>query len=315
MRSISKKRKLVEEEKHEHVIKRGRLGRLHFENLPWLGKIFKLFLRISFIISKGRRNAANIRVENVEIAFDDLPSSFDNMRILLITDLHIGGMDRMVERIKGVAGQLDYDFCILGGDYSFGRGAADSIAGLRMAQLARWLCDKSRVFGILGNHDKYWMGEALQKCGVEMLVNENICIEKKDGKIHLAGLDDCHYFSADDLELADSGILDGEFKIMISHSPEPFRQVAKAGYSLQLSGHTHAGQVCLPCGIVVVRAATVPRTLLKGKWRYKELVGYTSRGVGTSGIAVRYFCPPEITIFTLKRGTLTPCTILRKLKK
>ena len=296
MRGISKKRKLVEEEGHRHTVKRGFRGKLHFENLPWLLKIFKFFLRVSFMQRAGERNAAEIKLESIEVGFDNLPSGFDNTRILLITDLHIDGMETLAERIVSVASQIDYDFCILGGDYSFSRGPAYS----RMREVAGRLVEKSRVFGVLGNYDRYSMAEALNECGVEMLVNESVCLEKGGDKIYLAGLDDCHYYGTDDIGLADSGISDGAFKIMVCHSPERYRQAAKAGYSLHLAGHTHGGQVCLPFGVIVVTGATVPRRLLKGKWSHQTMTGYTSRGVGASGVVVRYFCPPEITIITLR---------------
>ncbi len=89
---------------------------------------------------------------------------------------------------------------------------------------------------------------------------------------------------------------------MVCHSPERYLEAADSGYSLYLSGHTHGGQVCLPGGVALVTSATVPRRLVKGRWKYREMRGYTSRGVGTSGIAVRYFCPPEMTVVTLRHG-------------
>ncbi len=94
---------------------------------------------------------------------------------------------------------------------------------------------------------------------------------------------------------------DGAFGIMISHSAEGYKAAAAAGYSLYLAGHSHGGQVCLPGGVEVVTAATVPRHFLTGSWEYDGMAGYTSRGVGASGVAVRFFCRPEITVITLVR--------------
>lgn len=302
MRAMRKKRKLVENEGHVHAVDRGGRGKLHFENLPGVMRIFTFLLRVSLNKRRGEKNADNIKLEEVEIFFDDLPIGFDNTRILLITDLHIDGMDMLAERIVRIAGELDYDFCILGGDYSFEQGEKHGLAYSRMRQIAGRLVEKSRVFGVLGNHDRYRMAEVLDECGVEMLVNESVCLEKEGDKIYLAGMDDCHYYGADDIGLADSEIPDGAFKIMVCHSPEQYKQVAKAGYSLHLAGHTHGGQVCLPYGVAVVTGATVPRKFLKGKWRYRGMAGYTSRGVGTSVVRVRYFCQPEITVITLRSG-------------
>jgi len=303
MRPINKRRKLVEQEGHRHAVRRGLRGWLHFENMLWLEKVFEFILTVSFTKLKGERNAFDIKIERVKIIFANLPRAFNNTRILLITDLHIDGIEKLGERIIGIANKLDYDFCILGGDYSFQSNQDSSLAYSRTRELARQLGEKTRVFGVLGNHDKYSMAEVLEQCGVEMLLNESVCLEKNGDKIYLTGLDDCHYYGADDISLADSGIRDGAFKIMVCHSPERYREIAKAGYSLHLAGHTHGGQVCLPGGQALVTYATVPRRLVKGKWMYRGMTGYTSRGVGTAVVSVRYCCPPEMTIITLSNGS------------
>ena len=298
---MSERRRLVEREGRRHAVRRGRRGALHFENMPRLHKLLEFILRASLTRTRGVRNALDVRAEEVRIVLSNLPAGFDNMRILLVTDLHIDGMDWLAEKIISVAEGIDYDFCILGGDYSFGRALEGSLAYSRMREVATRLRACSRVFAVLGNHDRYSIGELLQECGAEVLVNESTCLEKGGDKMYLTGLDDCHYFGADDIELADEGIEAGAFKIMVCHSPEGYGQAAEAGYSLYLAGHTHGGQICLPGGIVVVHGATVPRRLLKGKWQYNGMCGYTSRGAGASGVAVRYFCPPEMTVITLTR--------------
>lgn len=302
MQSISTKRKLVETEGHRHSVRRGLRWKLHFENIPLLAWFFDLLLRVSFTKNRGMQNAVDVKLNEVDFVLGNLPAGFDNTRILLVTDLHIDGMDALAEKIITILGNINYDFCILGGDYSFGYSDDDGLAWERMKTIVEFLGRKSRVFGVLGNHDRYRIGQLLNECGVEILANESICLEKGNDKIFITGLDDCHYYGADDLELADKGILQGAFKIMVCHSPELYSEVANAEYSLYLSGHTHGGQVCLPGGVAIVTNATVPRRLLKGKWTYHGMSGYTSRGVGASGIPVRYFCPPEMTVVTLKCG-------------
>jgi len=302
MRGISEQRRLVEQEGRRHAVRRGLRGTLHFENMPRLHKTLDFLMRVTFTRAKGARNALDIRAEEVQVVSGNLPGGFDNTRILLITDLHIDGLDLLAEKVISIAGDVDYDFCILGGDYSFGTAREGSPAYSMMRDVATKLRARSRVFGVLGNHDRYSVAQLLDECGVEMLMNESVCLEKDGDKIYLAGVDDCHYYGADDIALAGSEVEDGAFKILLCHSPERYGQAAKAGYSLYLSGHTHGGQICLPGGFVVVHGATVPRRLLKGRWRHNSMAGYTSRGAGASGVAVRYFCPPEITIITLTKG-------------
>lgn len=302
MRPISEKRQRVETERHEHAVRRGQRGWLHFENMPWLEKAFKFLVRLLHMRSRGFKNILDIRVNRVEFEFESLPAGFDGIRILLITDFHIDEFETLGEKILNLAAGVEYDLCILGGDYNFGYRQESGLAYLRMKELAEELVRHSRVLGVLGNHDKYRMGVMLAEWGVEMLVNDNVCLERNGDSIYIVGLDDCHYYGADDIESAGRGVADGAFKIMVSHSPEMYDQASRAGYSLFLAGHTHGGQVCLPGGRAVVTCATVPRRIIKGKWRYGKMAGYTSRGVGASGVAVRFFCPPEMTVITLRKA-------------
>jgi len=302
MRPISEKRQRVERERREHKVRRGRWGRFHFENMPWLQDVIKGVLRTVGLKRRGERNAEALALESADFQFDDLPAAFDGLRILFVSDTHIDEFPTLGESIRRLAESVPYDLCILGGDYNFAYRQESGIAYLRMKALAESLVRRSPVYGVLGNHDKYAMGRMLEECGVRVLVNEHVCLEREGGRLCLVGLDDCHYYEAADIELAEEGMAEGAFKVMICHSPEMYQYAARAGYSLYLAGHTHGGQVCLPGGVALVTCATVPRKILRGKWQYNGLVGYTSRGSGASGVNVRFFCPPEITLITLHRS-------------
>jgi predicted MPP superfamily phosphohydrolase len=90
---------------------------------------------------------------------------------------------------------------------------------------------------------------------------------------------------------------------MVTHSPQNYGQIADAGYSLLLAGHTHGGQICLPGGFAPASFSFLPMPykMMKGLWSRRQMTGYTTRGVGVSGIFVRFFCPGEITVITLKQ--------------
>ena len=94
--------------------------------------------------------------------------------------------------------------------------------------------------------------------------------------------------------------------ILLSHTPETYRQAADAGFNVMLCGHTHGGQICLPGGIPVLTLADSPRALARGPWRYREMVGYTSAGTGTSIVDVRLNCPPEVTLHRLRAQSVAP---------
>jgi len=291
MRVISQKRLFIEKQDVHGVMKN-----------PWYRGIFGVFLRAGFTISTLFSNTIDIRAENVEFVFSNLPKEFDNVSVLFITDLHLDGVGTLADRVVNIVSEIDYDYCIMGGDYSDSRDQDYSHAYSQIKQIAEMLREKSRVFGILGNYDRYSIAKVLDGCGVEMLMNEGICLERNGDKIYLAGIDDSSHYKADDIALADSNAWDGAFKITVCHSPSKYKEAAKAGYSLYLTGDTHGGQICLPGGFVLFPGPTAKRKMVKGKWNYKSMIGYTSRGVGTSRINVRYFCLPEITVITLRYG-------------
>ena len=302
MREISERRRLVEVEGRKHSVLRGRWQGFHFENMPKVQRAFGRFLQVFNLRARGERNALEVRQRDVEFELDGLAAGFDGYRVLFISDLHIDGMDALAGKLVEMIDSADYDICILGGDYTFQYGWAKGIDQSNLKMIAEKLVSKSRVLGILGNHDIYSVGEMLERIGVEMLVNDNTSIEKGGEKIYIAGIDDSHYYGADNVPQAGGGIDGWSFKVMVAQSPERLSEAQEQGYDLYLAGHTHGGQVCLPGGTQIVRGASLPRRFLKGKWHYGKMSGYTSNGAGTSGIAVRFFCRPEIAVITLRQS-------------
>ena len=205
-------------------------------------------------------------------------------------------MRRLADLLPG----LNYDLCVLTGDY---RGRTYGPFGPTpsgLAQVCRYL--KGPVYGVLGNHDTILMVPGLESLGIRMLLNENEAIQHQGEKICLAGVDDAHFYRVDNIEKAASGIPDQAFTILLSHTPEIYRQAAHAGFDLLLSGHTHGGQICLPGSIPITLDSVLPRRLGSGAWKYHEMLGYTAVGVGSSIIAARLNCLPEITLHRLERG-------------
>ena len=158
------------------------------------------------------------------------------------------------------------------------------------------------MYGVLGNHDTIRMVPDLEDMGIRMLQNECEPISRGKDRIFLAGIDDAHYFRVDNIEKAAASILHEGFSILLSHTPEIYRQAAHAGFDLLLSGHTHGGQICLPGGIPITLDSVLPRYMGSGAWTYHGMAGYTSVGAGSSVVAVRINCPPEITLHHLQCG-------------
>src|SRR6202171_6097151 len=123
-----------------------------------------------------------------------------------------------------------------------------------------------------------------------------------DQRIFLAGIDDAHFYRVDNIEKAALQIPENSFSILLSHTPEVYRQAAHANFNLILSGHTHGGQLCLPGSIPIILDSVLPRRMGAGAWQYHNMTGYTSVGAGSSVVPVRLNCSPEITLHCLRRG-------------
>jgi hypothetical protein len=231
--------------------------------------------------------------------FKELPPLFDNFTILHISDLHADMNKVAMKNLIKLLGGIQYDLCVLTGDYrgeTFGpfQAALDEAAQLR-DQL------KEPIYAVLGNHDTIQMVPGLEAMGIRVLLNECEIIDRGDQQIYLAGIDDAHFFRVDNIEKAAFPIPHGEFSILLSHTPEIYRQAAHANFNLMLSGHTHGGQICLPGSIPIKLEAVLPRRMGAGSWQYHNMIGYTSVGAGSSVVAVRLNCPPEITVHRLRR--------------
>jgi len=154
---------------------------------------------------------------------------------------------------------------------------------------------------VLGNHDTICMVPALEEMGIRMLLNERERIERGGASIHLAGIDDAHYYRMDNIEKAADGIPYREFSILLSHTPEIYRQAAHADFNVLLSGHTHGGQICLPGGIPITLNCVLPRSMGNGSFNHHGMIGDTSAGAGVSIVPARFNCPPEVTLHHLHR--------------
>jgi predicted MPP superfamily phosphohydrolase len=115
-------------------------------------------------------------------------------------------------------------------------------------------------------------------------------------------VDDPHYYRTHDLDLAFRGVPDQAFRILIAHSPEAYKEAATFCTHLYLCGHTHGGQICLSSWGPVFTHSRAPRYTAGGRWQYQRMKGYTCRGAGASGVPLRFNCPGEISLITLRRG-------------
>jgi predicted MPP superfamily phosphohydrolase len=276
------------------------LNFFHVENWYSIHSLIRNALRLAGLYGRGLRNAERVELRHNVIKLGHLPASFDGFSILHISDMHTdmsaGAMLALIELVKG----LHYDLCALTGDFrgkTFGPfdAAMEGVAGVRSHLTGP-------VFAVLGNHDTIRMVPGLEKMGIRVLINEAETIRRGHEHIYLAGIDDAHFYRVDNIEKAAAGIPASACSILLSHTPEIYRQAAHAGFALLLSGHTHGGQICLPGSIPITLDSALPRRLGAGAWKYHDMAGYTSVGAGSSIVPVRINSRPEITLHHLQRG-------------
>ncbi|WP_426438945.1 metallophosphoesterase [Bradyrhizobium genosp. P] len=271
------------------------------ENWELAPRIVEAALKATGLYSRARRNADRVEVRQNVVTSASVPAGFDGFTILQLSDLHADISAGAMRHLTGFVGDIAHDICMLTGDY---RGKTFGPFDKSLV-LMKDLCARVRspLYGILGNHDSIRMTPALEAMGIRMLFNESEPIARGNDAIHLAGIDDAHFYRADDIAKAAAGIPRDAFSVLLAHTPESYRLAAQAGFDLMLSGHTHGGQLCLPGGIAIKLEARLPRRMGKGAWRFDNLAGYTSTGAGTSLAPVRLNCPAEITLHTLRRAT------------
>jgi len=233
--------------------------------------------------------------------FDELPPAFDGFRILHLSDLHIDSIPGFAAIIIKKIKNLQFDLCLLTGDYRRDINGKFSHILKPMYALSKYIRAPFGTFAVLGNHDTYMMVQYEKETGIELLINESVVVEKGNQKILITGTDDTYYYYTEQASicLETRGY---DFKIAMVHTPELARLAAENAYNLYLCGHTHGGQICLKEGVPIVSHQFEGRKFTQGQWKVGKMTGYTSGGVGVSGMPVRFNAPAEIVLITLKKN-------------
>ena len=235
------------------------------------------------------------------VSFANLPESFSGYRILHLTDFHLDCLPEIVDPIVELVKDLSFDMVVMTGDYQDNYKLHPAKNKDLLQRLVDSFKETDTIIATLGNHDDDRVVEVFEEMGVRPLLNETVKITRGDESIFITGCDDVSYYftekSIDELNNTPPG-----FKILAVHSPELYHHAAKANYDFYIAGHTHGGQVCLPGGIPLLVQGKIPRSMVKGMWKHESLVGFTSHGLGTSGLPIRFSCPPEVSLITLVKS-------------
>ena len=287
--------------------------------LPGINR--RKFIRLAGAATVGALAADSVlvepmrpRLERQEIFLPRWPSRLDGFTIALLSDFHydpIFSIHPIRSAVKMV-NKLGPDLVALAGDFitspMFGNSASGAAAAEPCAQLLQPLRAPHGVWAVLGNHDEdadppRVIG-ALDAVEIRVLRNEAIPIERDGDRCWLAGIKDVLVRRGADLPSALRPIPSGEPVVLLAHEPDYADYVARYPVDLQLSGHSHGGQIRLPW----LRPLYLPplaRKYYQGMYKVRNLTLYTSRGLGTIRLPVRLNCAPEVTLITLRRGEQT----------
>jgi len=297
--TLHARRRLDVEVSHEAHVFGGGVSFFHLENWYSIHGFIRTGLKLMGLHGRAERNTLDIRIVENQVTLTGLPAAFDGFRLLQLSDLHIDMNEAIVHAIVERVRSVDYDLCVLTGDYRF-RTFGD--VGACLDGMRRLRSNLSgTVLGVFGNHDSVAMLPELEDMGIRLLMNESTACERDGEHLYLAGIDDAHFFGVGDIDKALAGVPAEVPAILLSHTPEVYHMAAQAGVRLLLCGHTHGGQLCLPGGHPVTLDARIPRRIGRGRWMHEGMQGYTSPGTGSSIVGVRLNCPPEITVHVLHR--------------
>lgn len=273
---------------------------MHLHSYRYKLKRYNQHLSTQLLNSIGRDKYKPGQFQLVElpITVPGLNREFNNYSIVQLSDIHLGFW-MTPKRLAGLIGEVNAlkpDLVMLTGDYvSY---IADPYLPIITQEFSK-IAAKNGVIAILGNHD-HWLGskkiiKALEKANITVLQNQVTSISKGSHKLHIAGLDDA-MVDLHDLKIVMSRMpQDNAPAIMLAHEPDLADETSATGrFFLQLSGHSHAGQIGLPYFGYLLRGPWFKK-YPAGKYQVGDMIQYTNRGVGTNTFRFRINCPPEIT--------------------
>jgi uncharacterized protein len=250
------------------------------------------------------------QVVRQDITLKRWPARLEGFTIALLSDFHYDPYfsSHPLQAAIPMTCDLHPDLIALTGDFvsrpllGNPAGGADHVEAC--ARLLKQLHAPHGVWAVLGNHDVLAdpdrVTNALTAEGIPVLTNQSVPIEKDGGRFWLSGVDDV-LFGAPDLDATLVKVPPAEAVVLMAHEPDFADYVAQHPVDLQLSGHTHGGQVKFPF-LPPLFLPELARKYVRGLFHVRDLTLYTNIGLGTVRIPIRFNCPPEITLLTIRPG-------------
>jgi hypothetical protein len=243
-----------------------------------------------------------VEVTRHDVAIAGLPRALEGLTIAHVSDVHLPRGVLAAQRTLELLAAERPDVVLLGGDLAEGAGTAPALA-----VFARAARGALATVAVLGNWE-YAAGLGLRRAraayrqaGVPLLVNASETLTVGDARVAIAGVDDL-IWGAPDVRRA-AAASDADVRIWLVHEPVLVERIPRGvdPPDLVVAGHTHGGQVRLPgLGHFVIPPGS--GRFVRGWYHDTAAPLYVSRGIGTSGLNVRFFCRPELPVFTLRRA-------------
>lgn len=271
--------------------------------LRWLGVLGALGMLLGAVVAWRARfvNPFRFEVRDVVVQLPRKHRHLAGLTIAFVTDTHVGphfkasDLEPVVHQLEGIRP----DVVLFGGDYicespRFMRQTAPVLG--QMARTATY-----GAWGVMGNHDlsntRARVMPPLEDEGISLLANQAVKIVTDRGDLWLVGIDDA-LLGRPDVEQAFADVPVDAATICLWHEPDKVEESAPFGAFLQLSGHTHGGQVKIP-GIGPLATPLLGKRYVEGRFQIGDMELYVSRGLGMYRPPVRLNCPPELTVIRL----------------
>ena len=262
------------------------------------------FLGLDRLAYAQNAGTAWLDITQLNLKLPHLDANFHGFRLVQISDIHMDGWmnRRRLEEIIRLVNAQQPDLVVITGDF------VSNPANHHESDLTAALSHVRAQFGaaaVLGNHD-HWIDpqmvrRALKYSGIWDLSNTHFSLESGGAQLHIAGVGDV-VEKLDRLDVVLASLPETGTAILLAHEPDYADISAASGrFDLQLSGHSHGGQVVLP----VIGAPILPplgQIYPSGLYQVGAMYQYTNRGLGMTSLHVRFNCRPEVTVLTLEPG-------------
>jgi len=266
-------------------------------------------------------SARSLVIKNVELEFPNLPQNYDGLKLMQISDIHLGNFlhsEKLLMKVQSETKKINPDIILFTGDLV--NNFSNELVG--WDKIFKRITQSKECFSILGNHDygnyTSWKSEAEKSknfnqivsgnetFGFRLLNNEHVKLKSKTDSIYIVGVENWGhppFPQYANIEKAMAGIPSTAFKILMTHDPAHWQEVIKyrGDIGLTLSGHTHGMQWGIIRAGMSFSLSYLTRHNWGGLYKFNDSYLYVNTGLGTVGIPYRINMPAEITVLTLKR--------------